>query len=52
MNWEWVTLILGALTIIACLFGFVAWTTAKTERFKAVPKTLPDMMRSTEKQDV
>ena len=51
MTWEWVTLILGIVLLIVALFGWVAWTQMKARMFEAVPKTLPDMLARTQKEE-
>ena len=51
MSWEWVVLILGLVTIIATLMGYIAWTQMKARMFEAYPKTLPDMLKSTHKEE-
>jgi len=49
MSWEWVVLILGVVSLVCLLFAWVSWTNVKIEKFKATPKTLPDMLRATER---
>jgi hypothetical protein len=51
MTWEWVALILGVVLLIVLLFSFIAWTQMRTKMFEAVPKTLPDMMTRTKKEE-
>ena len=52
MTWEWVALILGTVLLIVLLFAFIAWTQMRVTMFKAVPRTLPDMMLKTKEEDV
>lgn len=51
MTWEWVALILGIVLLVVSLLVFVAWTNMKVKMFEAYPKTLPDMLRSTKRDD-
>jgi predicted negative regulator of RcsB-dependent stress response len=51
MSWEWVTLILGIVLLIVALFGWVSWTQMKARMFEAYPKTLPDMLARTKKEE-
>lgn len=51
MSWEWVVLILGIVLLVVLLFAFIAWTQMRTTMFKAVPRTIPDMMARTKEED-
>lgn len=51
MSWTWVVLILGALSIVALLFGWVAWVGSKEKIANSYPKTIPDMLRSSERTE-
>lgn len=51
MTWEWVTLILGIILLIVVLFGFVAWTQMNARIVESYPKTLPDLMVRTQKEN-
>lgn len=51
MTWEWVALILGLVMIVATLFGYIAWTNMQIKINETYPKTLPDMMRSRQKEE-
>jgi hypothetical protein len=51
MTWEWVALILGTVFLIATLFAWVAWTQMHARIVESYPKTLPDMMKLTKKED-
>lgn len=51
MTWEWVTLILGIFLLIFILLGFITWTQMRVRMFEALPRTLPDMLARTEKED-
>ena len=51
MSWEWVVLILGLVSIIAILFGYVAWTQMQVKINESYPKTLPDMMTRTKESN-
>jgi predicted negative regulator of RcsB-dependent stress response len=51
MTWEWVTLILGTILLIVVLFGWVAWTQMHARIIESYPKTLPDMMVRTQKEN-
>lgn len=51
MTWEWVVLILGTFLLIIALLGFVTWTQMRWRMFESYPKTLPDMMMKTQKEE-
>lgn len=51
MTWEWVTLILGIFLLIVCLFGWIAWTQMRVKINESYPKTLPDMMTKTKREE-
>lgn len=51
MTWQWVVLILGIIFLIVALFGWVAWTQMRARIIESYPKTLPDMLARTQKED-
>ena len=51
MSWEWVTLILGIVLLIVVLFGWITWTQTRLRMFESYPKTIPDMMVRTQKEE-
>lgn len=51
MSWEWVALILGLVGIIAILFGYVAWTQMQVKINESYPKTLPDIMAKSKREE-
>lgn len=51
MTWEWVVLILGFVLLIVTLLGFVVWTQMHVRILDSYPKTLPDMMVRTQREE-
>ena len=51
MTWEWVTLILGILLLIVVLLSVVAWTQMNARIMESIPRTLPDMLARTQKEN-
>lgn len=43
MTWQWVTLILGFFFLLFLTIAFQIWANMRTEMFKAVPRSIPEL---------
>ena len=51
MTWEWVTLILGILFLIVVFLSVIAWTQMNARIMESIPRTLPDLLARTQKEE-